>query len=301
MLISLINRISTILLVLILFSETAFPLPLSRTCFTVAEDSGDLYLGEEIVADTNTHRRDMISYSIGLTPSTTLGLSWSMLNYKLYGGESQPGDAIVDLWHYTGRYLYDRLDTGINLSYRIPFGPDPGIDGKWKNLSVGRSELKITPVLSIRITENELFSINLGYVFRESRDENFFDGLKGNLKDKNTYSSFFGLNPSDKDSFLSSEKLSDDYITAACSIVETRFYPVVLYSELYYAFTDFKDDAGVPSTGVEGEGGSLAKISAGGKYFIRDSVFCNVYGILNPLYSGTDFRWGAGAALNIFF
>lgn len=301
MFISLINKISTILLVLILFSGPVFALPLSRTCYTVAEDAGDLYLGEEVVADIYAHRRDMISYNIGLTHATTLGLSWSMLNYKLYGGESQPGDAVIDLWHYTGRYLYERLDTGINLSYRIPFGPDPGIDKKWKNLSVGRSELKITPVFSIRVTENELFSINLGYVFRESRDENLYDGLNGNLKDKNAYASLFGLNPFDKDSFLSSEKLSDDYITAACSIVETRFYPVILYSELYYAFTDFKDDAGVPYTGVEGEGGSLAKISAGGKYFIRESVFCSIYGIFNPFYSGEEFRWGTGAAVNIFF
>lgn len=296
-----VKRVSTMIMVLILFSGHAFSLPLSRTCYTVPDGMIDVYPGEEFVRDRGTHRRDIVCFNLGLTDATSLGLSWSFLNYDLSGDDSEPGDAILELWHYTGRYLNEKLDTGISFTLRIPTGPDPSENEKWKNLSVGRSEVKISPVLSFRLTEKELLNMNLSYIFRAGHGENFYGALGGDLKKGDTYRSLFGLNPFCEDSFLSGDRLSDDYITTAFSIVESRLYPFVLYGELYHAFSDFRDDHDVPAGAVEGEGRSLTILSAGLKYFVRDSLFCNFYGTVNPFYTENELRWSAGAGINIFF
>lgn len=298
---SFIKRISTITMVLILFSGRAFSLPLSRTCYTVPVDTIDFYFGEEFIADSKVHRVDLITLNLGLTDATTLGVRWGVLNYDLAGNESDSGDLLLELWHYTGRYFDEKLDTGISSSLRIPTGPDPGMDEKWKNLSVGRSELKIGPVLSLRLTEGEVLNLNLNYIFREGRGEDFYGGFRYNLKKSETYKSVFGLNPFFKDSFLSGNRLSDDYITTAFSVIESRLYPFVLYAEVYHAFTDFRSDRDIPEGSVEGEGGSLTILSAGFKYFVRDSFFCNFYGTANPFYTENEHLWSAGAGINVFF
>jgi len=301
MIVSFFKRVSTIIMVLILFCSELISLPLSRTCFTVPADSLDFYFGEEIISDSDLHRVDVAVFNLGLTDATSFGVEWNYLNYDINGNESKAGDTLLELWHYTGRYLYNTLDSGISLRVRIPTGPEPGIDETWRNLSVGRSEVRITPVLSFLLSENEILNLNISYILREGRGESFYGALKGNLKDADTYRSVFGLNPFFKDSFLSSDRLSDDYISSAVSFIENRFYPLVFFCEIYYAFTDFQKDREVTVKTVEGEGEGLVMASAGCKYFIRSTLFCIIYGTLSPLSSGEEESWSSGAGINIFF
>jgi hypothetical protein len=288
-------------MVLILFSNEAFSLPLTGTCYTVPEDKMDLYFGNKLVSERNVHRVDVLTFNLGLTDVTTLGAEWNNLNYDLSGDESETGDTLLYLWHYTGRYLYDRLDTGINLTLRIPTGPEPGTDEKWRNLSVGRNELKITQVLSFRLSDMDILNLNVSYILREGRDEDFYGSFKGDLKKAETYKSIFGLNPFYEDSFLSGDRLSDDYMSAAVSLGESRLYPVVIFGEIYHAFTDFQKDGDVAVRGAEGEGGNCTIFSAGCKYFISDSLFCVIYGTVSPFHSGEENKWSSAAGFNIFF
>lgn len=288
-------------MVLILFSGNAFSLPLSRTCYTVPVDTIDLYLGEEFLASRDSHRMDVIAFSLGLTGKTAAGAGLSILNYDLSGNNREAGDVILELWHYTGRYLKEIVDTGISLKVRIPTGPDPGMEEKWKNLSVGRSEIRITPVFSFNVTDAELITFNCSYIFREARGEDFYGGFKWNFTKSETYKSILGLNPFYEDSFMYREKLKDDYVSIACSVIEKRLYPVIFFGEFYHAFNDFKDEKDLQSGSAEGEGASLTMLSAGLKYFIRESVYCSVFGIINPFYTDDEHRWGAGAGINIFF
>lgn len=288
-------------MVLILFSTQAFSLPLTRTCYTVPEDNMDLYFGEKLISRRNLNRVDVLIFNLGLTDATTLGIEWNYLNHDLSGDESETGDTLLELWHYTGRYLYDRVDSGISFNVRIPTGPESGIDDKWRNLSVGRNEVKITPVLSVRLSEKEMMNFNVSYILREGRDEDFYGAFKGDLKKADTYKSFFGLNPFSEDSFFSGDRLSDDYMSAAVSFVESRLYPVVIFGEIYHAFTDFRKDSDVSLKIDEGEGGGFTNISAGFKYLVIDSFFCIIYGTVNPFYSAGEQRWSSGAGVNIFF
>ncbi len=296
-----VKRISTIIMVLILFSGGAFSLPLSRTCYTVPADTIDFYLGERLISGNELHRVDVLTLNLGLTDATTLGVEWNYLNYDLSGDESETGDTLLEFWHYTGRYFYDMVDTGIDLRIRIPTGPEPGVDERWRNLSVGRNEVKITPVFSLRMTGKDILNFNISYTLREGRDENLYGSLKGDLKKYDTYKSVFGLNPFYKDSFFSGSGLSDDYMSTAVSIVESRMHPVILFGELYHAFTDFQEDSSVSLKTAEGEGGSSTFISAGCKYMVRDSFFFMIYCKVNPFYSSGEERWSSGFGINIFF
>ncbi|HPJ43423.1 MAG TPA: hypothetical protein PLY21_13940 [Spirochaetota bacterium] len=295
------KRISTIIMVLILFSGEVISLPLSRTCYTAPADNIDFYFGEKLISDKNLHRVDVLALNLGLTDATTIGVEWNYLNYDLSGDESKTGDTLLEFWHYTGRYLYDRVDSGISIKIRMPTGPDPVKDEKWRNLSVGRNEVKITPVLSLKLSGKELLNLNVSYTLREGRDDDFYGSLKGDLKKADTYKSIFGLNPFSEDSFFSGHRLSDDYMSTAVSFVETRLHPVVLFGEIYHAFTDFQRDSEVPLKTAEGEGGSVTFISAGCKYMVGNSFFPIIYFKVNPFYSGEGERWSSGIGINIFF
>lgn len=301
MVINFIKRISTTAMVLILFSGGAFSLPLSRTCYTVAGDKIDLYFGEKLISGKSTHRVDVLNINLGLTDATTLGVEWNYLNYDISGDESETGDTLLELWHFTGRYLHERIDSGISFTVRFPTGPEPGIDDKWRNLSVGRNEIKITPVLSLRFSDKDILNLNVSYILREGREEDFYGALKYDLKKCETYRTVFGLNPFAKDSFFSSDRLSDDYMSAAVSFVQSGMSPVIYFCEIYHAFTDFQKDSSVSLKTAEGEGGSLTVISAGGKYLVGDSFFFMIYGALSPFSSGEEQRWSSGAGINIFF
>ncbi len=295
---SFIKRISTITMVLILFSPGVYPLPMSRTCYTVPADVLDLYMGEELIADDKTSRIDVINIDLGLNYYTTLGCRWSYLNSDLAEESGESGDILVELWRYTGRCLNEKLDTGISFAVRIPSGPDPSEDEEWRNLSVGRNEIKIGPVFSFNLTEKEVLSFNLSYVLSEGEGDDFYGALRGDLQEPDTYKSFFGLNPFYGDSFFSGDRISDDYFTSALSIIEKRLYPAVFYGEMVYTSGNFREEREASSAD---SGGPLTLLSTGIKYFVRDSAFLHLNVNVNPFYSRGERKWGAGAGLNIFF
>lgn len=303
------KRISTVYMVLILFSAELYSLPFSRTCYTLSEERMDLFLSSEFITTDGTRRRDALSLNVGITGETTVGATGYMLNSGAAGGERESGDIMLELWHYTGRYFSDKLDTGFQLALTVPSGPDPEKDAKWLNLSGGRSELKIGPVFSCRLTDADILNINFNYIFRQGKSESFYGGFKCNPGDADTYKTLFGLNPFSEDSFLSHDRLSNDYTTASVSFMSLRLSGFVLFSELYAAFYDLgngdEDEHLYLKNKNSGEYYNPSRfrcqVSAGFKYVINGSLAFQFFLAYNPFHGDGDIERIAGGGINAFF
>jgi len=296
--------ISTIFLVLILFSGELLSLPLSRTCYTLSEESLELALSSEFITAEQTRRMDRLSLNAGITDTTTTGAEIFLLNAAVYGGEQESGDILLNFWHYTGRYLRERLDTGFQVDIRIPSGPDPEKDPEWQHLSEGKSELKAGAVLSYRLYDREICSLNLSYIFRQGDNEDFYGGFRYNPAESETYKSVLGLNPFSRDSFLSTDRMADDYVTAAISLMSLRPAGFVVFSELYAVFYNSgSDDTEVYPADDKYYFSSDTEflISAGCKYIVTDSTFFHIFGALNPFAEDRGLKKIIGAGINIVF
>jgi len=294
------KRSSSLIIGLLLFIyEYAYGLPLTKTCYTLPQESMELYLAEELTNAYSLYRRDIIDLNVGITNNTSFGVVFAMLNEGFALNNSETGDLFFGIWHYIGRYAWDRVDAGIKITFRLPTGPDPHGDYKWAGLSSGREELILTPVFDFLISSSELISINLNYIFREENSDGLYNSLRFNLKNKQTYKSIFGLNPFYEGSFLNRKSLANDYIKIGGAFLERRFSPILLFAEISYAFTDFKRDNEISL--LEGESGDSMTVSMGLKYIARENLFFQLYGGSNPLYRGNGIKNFFGIALNVIF
>jgi len=205
------------------------------------------------------------------------------------------------LWHFTGEYFNGYIDSGLNIVMRIPTGPDAYTDEQCRNLSLGNNELKITPVISINLTGNEVFLLNISYTFREAGDENIYSGFKINPVKSETFKSCFGLNPFYKDSFLYHENLKNDYISISGGFLSSRLSPWIFFTELYFSSGIYKGDYPREGGNIEGNKVNLLLSSIGIKYFFSDSFFIQVSEVVNLLQQDGYIKNTTEFTLNIFF
>ena len=292
---------STIFMVLFYFSDV-HSLPLTRSCYTPPEDRVDLALKEEFIYIDNMNRKDNFSFNLGLQGDYSIGFDFSLIHYNSYDtGISRPGDILFNLWHFTGNYFDGYIDSGINIVMRIPTGPDAYTSEMCRNLSLGNSELKITPAVSINLTGHEVLLLNLSYIFREAGGENLYSGFKINPAQSETFKSCFGLNPFYKDSFVYHEKLKNDYISVSGGFLTSRLLPCVLFAELYYSTGVYKGDYTREGGNIEGNKVNPLLSSIGIKYFFSDSFFIQGSEVVNFLQMNGYIKNTTEFTLNIFF
>jgi len=288
-------------MVLFCFSDV-YTLPLTRSSYTPPEDKIDMNMKEEFIIIENAARKESFSINMGLPANTSAGFDFSLIHYDLFKkGDSRPGDILVNLWHYTGNFFDDTLGTGLSVVVRIPTGPDAYTDEKCRNLSFGNNELKITPVLSLRATGSEMLVLNLSYIFREGRGENFYGGFNVNPVKPETYKSFFGLNPFYENSFLNSERLKNDYASISAGLITTRLLPFVLFAEVYYSSGVNRKDKSLNELHIEGSGVNPLLLSAGIKFLFSDSSFLQFAETVDILKNEGFIKNTTEISLNIFF
>jgi len=287
-------------MVLFCFSDI-YSLPLTRSCYTPAEDKIDMSITEQFIYIENMNRKDNFSFNIGIGSYTSAGFDFSLIHYNSFEtGESIPGDILFNLWHFIGEYFDGTFKTGVNLVVMIPTGPDAYTDEKCRNLSFGNNELKITPVLTLNLSSKEILIFNPSYTFREGRGEDLYSGFKLNPMNSETYESCLGLNPFYEDSFLDGENLRNDYASISAGIVTSRIYPLIIFSEVYYSsgITNCGNDDDI---NIEGAGVNPLLLSAGIKYFFSESFFIQISDIVDLLQNEEYIKNRAEFSLNIFF
>lgn len=267
-------------MVLFCFSDI-YSLPLSRSCYTQLEDTIDLSLTEQFIYIEDMNRKDIYSLNIGIGSYTSIGADFSLIHTEPFEAkETVPGDILLNLWHFIGEYSDGSVKTGLGIVMRIPTGPDAYTDEKYRNLSFGNSELKITPVLSLNLSEKEILILNMSYTFREGEDGDVYSGIKNNLMDGET------------------DNLKNDYASISAGVITSRLLPWVLFSELYYSSGFNDSDDGI---NIEGDEVKPLLFSTGVKYFVTESFFIQASDIIDVLQNEAYIKNTVEISLNIFF
>jgi len=292
---------SATLLALFCFSDI-YPLPLTKTCYTTPQDTIDMNFNEEFIYTDTMNRKDIFVFNLGILSNTSIGLEFSLINYGAFEtGENLTGDILFNFWHYCGDIFDGFIDTGFNIVIRIPTGPDAYTDEKCRNLSFGNNELKIGPVFSFNITNSEVVSLNINYIFREGKGEKLYSGININPSKSNTYKSCLGLNPFYKGAFLEGENLKNDYMNISAGIISSMFFPWVFFIELYYSARPYMDRDAIEKINIEGDKVNPFLFSMGIKYFFSKSVFLQVSNTINLLMDEKYPKNITQFGLNLFF
>lgn len=298
MLLKTIKRVSIAIVVLTLFVYTGNTLPLTRTFYAVDENILDFSFSQEIINADQVFRKDVFSLGMGFHSGVSADMRFELLHDPgLPGSENIWGDALGGISFPTGSVMNRRIKFFYYTRFRVPTGPDPKDDAKWANISLGRNELLTGPGASFSTRGNSLFTFNLFYVFREHEIGNLYEPLRINPLKKETWKTFFGLNPFAKESFFRSENSGNDYCSAAFSFIHSDYYPLVCFGEVYYS----RGVRGGGDLPIEGERINPILLSAGVKYFMRDNLFFYGSCALTPFRRSGYVKevWSLG--INIFF
>lgn len=292
---------SAIFLALFVFKDL-YSLPLTRSSYTLSGEMTDIAVREEIIRINDFSRRETFSFNLGIPSNSSIGFDFSLLHDSLFDrGGSVSGDTLFNFWHFTGTYFNDFLDSGINITVRIPTGPDAFSEKRYRNLSFGNNELKVMPVFGLKFTAKDVLFINISYTFREAHGESLYDGFKFNPGEKDTYRSVLGLNPFFKGAFLYRDNLKNDYCSVAAGFVTSRFSPFILFSEFYYSSRIYKGDIPSDDIDIEGAGVNPMMVSAGVKYLFSESFIIQGSIIKNIIMKEHYINNIAEMSLNILF
>ncbi len=280
------SAVSLALVLLCFSAEIQASLPLTETVYTIPDTRMTLSVREEFTELGNYFRKETFSLGLGITPDISIWYSFDYLHNNIINTSANTfGDSYFKIWLYMGDY-FKTCHAGLLILFRLPTGPNAYTDEKWRNLSLGKNELKIGPVLKIDLKQSIFIHTNIFYVFRQGQDEGFYNGFYLNVTKKETYSKLFGLNFKSKDAFLSGERLKNDYVVFSTAVNTDIIYPVIPvipYIEFYTSHRIYKKRAhkneNIP---IEGAGINPLLLSIGGRYFFKDTIFLGFYYIINP-------------------
>jgi len=293
------KKISIIFMVLIFFPFIARALPLTKTFYAADENLLDMSIYQEIIHGHDLFRKDVFSMEIGFYGGVSADVRFELLHDPgLPGSGNRGGDTFVGFSIPAGEFLNKRLTFFYYNRFRIPTGEDPYEQPEWRNISLGRHELLTGPGASLKMRKDMLFSANLFYTFRDEQNESMYSSLNFKLTEKEAWKTLFGLCPFAGDSFFDKSRLRNDYISSSVSVIYSGYYPVIVFSELYYSRRPGGGGEGLP---IEGDGVNPLLVSAGVKYFPGSTVFIQGSCTLHPLRTRGYIKevWSLGA--NIFF
>ena len=300
MLLKTIKTVSIAIVVLTVFVHNGNALPLTKTFYTTNENILDFSFFQEIINADNVFRKDVFSLGMGLSGGISADIRFELLHDPGFSVAGNTwGDTFAGISFPAGSAMDKRLKFFYYTRFRVPTGPDPGDDARWANVSLGRNELLTGPGASFRTPGNSLFTFNFFYIFREDGNGNLYEAFRINPLKKETWKTFFGLNPFAKDSFFRSENSPNDYCSAAFSFITSDYYPLVFSGEIYYSHG--VRGGGRGNLPIEGERINPFLLSAGVKYFMRDNLFFQGSCTLTPFRSSGYVKevWSLG--VNIFF
>ena len=278
------SALRTALFLLVLGIPASASMPLTETIYTIPESGVELVFHEEYVNVDSFYRKEHIELGFGLVTDLTIWFKFDYLhNGAMEMSQGEVGDLFLKLWYYIGDYCNDMFHMGWFSELRFPTGKNAYTTREWRNLALGNYEITLGLVCQIDLIEKIFMHVNVLYTFRQGRNENFYGGFFLNPVDEETYSKLFGLNPFADDTFLSYERLKNDYITLAVALNTDVIYPFVPYVELYGSFRPFQGSIETDNIPIEGAGVNAFLIGAGIRYFFLRAVYLGIYAVVNPL------------------
>jgi hypothetical protein len=280
-------KISAITIALIFFLAAwnrGGALPLTETIYMVPEYDVEILLRDEVYQTDRYSRRDSAGLGFGATDNFSL---WIQLDYLTQSAFKATRSDIGDLFFkgkfYIGDYVDDQIHLGFLMALRFPLAKNAYVSAQWRNLALGKYELKMGPFARCDIRNVFFIQLNFFYTFREGNNENFFGGFSIDITKKETWEKVFGLNPAASNTFLNVSRIKNDYITASMALNTNYLYPFIPYIEFYGAVRVSRAHIDNGSVPVEAAKYNVFLMSAGVRYFFMQAIYLGVYTVQNPL------------------
>jgi hypothetical protein len=184
---------------------------------------------------------------------------------------------------FIGDFADDQIHLGFLMNYRFPIGRNAYSSPDWRNLALGKYEIRLGPFARFDILNFVFVHLNLFYTFREGNGEDFWGGFYFDITKQETWVKVFGLNPTEKNTFLNNDRIKNDYMVASMAWNTNYFYPVVPYIEVYGAFRVDRSHIDTANVPIEGAGCNALLLSAGLRYFFMEALYFGIYTVQNPL------------------
>jgi hypothetical protein len=302
--ISQISATGIALLVFIAFPVPAPSLPLTETIYMIPEYDVEIYLRDEVCDTGKYSRKDSAGLGFGATDYFSLWVQFDLLSQSAFKAKrADIGDIFLKTKFYIGDYIDNQIHVGFLFNLRFPSGKNAYAGAEWRNLALGKYELKIGPFCRFDILNFVFVHLNLFYTFREGNGEDFWGGFYINIFKEETWKKVFGFNPTAQGTFLNVSRLKNDFATASMAWNTNLLYPFIPYFEIYGSFRTVKgriDTQGVP---IEAAKYNVLLLSAGLRYFFKDAIYLGVYSVQNPFRKkqpgGLQARYGIEISMQL--
>ncbi len=248
-----IKKTSVTVLMLVFFILRGYSSPGVYTYHIPGEDSISVSAETGLIGLGDLKRNDKYSLGLGVSSSVAASISFEVLHKKAVsppGGTA--GDTVFELlWSPVFKYN-DCLYGAFLLRFNLPTGPDLYESEEWSGQAFGNNDITLGPVLSFFASKTFLISGNILYTMREGPDESFYSGGRADLDESDTYRDLFGLNPFVSDTFLSAERLKNDFLSLSISFIK-QIKRFALAGEIYYSFHPYRGhdiDRNIPLEGA---------------------------------------------------
>jgi hypothetical protein len=280
-------KISAIAIALFLFMAAqgrGLALPLTETIYMIPEYDVEARFSDEIYQTDRWSRKDSASLGFGATDEISFWFRFDVLSHDPFRvKKSDIGDLFLKGKFYIGDYAQNQVHLGFLLDFRFPLSKNAYVSPDWRSLSLGKYEIKMGFFSRFDVLDVFFIHLNLFYTFREGNNEDFWGGFYFDITKKETWENVFGLNPKGKNTFLSVNRLKNDYITASMAWNTNYFYPIVPYIEVYGAFRVSRDHINTGSVPIEAAKYNTLLLSAGVRYFFMEAIYLGAYTVQNPL------------------
>lgn len=279
-----ISAIPIALILFVAFQGRALSLPLTETIYMIPEYNVEIYLRDEVYDTGKDSRKDTLGLGFGATDNFSL---WIQMSYLSQGAfkvtKSDIGDLFIRGKFYIGDYAKNLVHLGFLLDMRFPLAKNAYVSADWRNLALGKYELRLGPFARFDILDVAFIHFNLFYTFREANGEDFWGGFYINILKKETWEKVFGLNPAADNTFLSGNRLKNDYMTVSMAWNTNYIYPFVPYVEFYGSFRVSRASIDTSSVPIEAARHNTFLLGAGLRYFFMEAVYLGIYTVQNPL------------------
>ncbi|OHD63542.1 MAG: hypothetical protein A2176_07080 [Spirochaetes bacterium RBG_13_51_14] len=279
-----ISAIGMALFLFIVARNRAESLPLTETIYMIPEYDVEILLRDEVYQTGTYSRKDSASLGFGAIDSFSLWIQFDYLSQSAFRvTTSDIGDLFFKGKFYIGDYASNQLHLGFLLNFRFPLGRNAYVNSDWLNLALGKYEVKLGPFARVDILDVVFVHLNLFYTFREGNGEDFWGGFYFDILKKETWEKVFGLNPQEDDTFFSSSRLKNDYISVSMAWNTNYWYPFIPYIEMYGSFRVSRSHIDTGDVPIEAAKYNTLLLSAGVRYFFMQTVYIGIYTVQNPL------------------
>lgn len=270
-------------LTLSLFVSECEALPLAETIYMIPPSCAEVRLRDEVWQTDRWSRKDSAIVGFGAADCFSMWLQFDYLSQGPFRVKrSEIGDFHCKAKFYIGDFFNDDLHCGLLASVRFPLGSEVTSGGRWRNLAMGRYELRLGPFARADILNLVFMDVNIFYTFREGKGEDFWGGFYLDMTKKETWDKCFGFNPKADNTFFNAKRLKNDYLTLSAAWDTGYWYPVIPFIEVYSSIRVAKGKGDTADLSIEGGMRTIFLMAAGVRYFVREALFLGFYTIQNP-------------------